>query len=134
MEIECRELAYGDCFVRFHEARTLVLKNKSPVLTGLFRVVPQEPATYAVARVSPEPEEGQVRNSHAVEIPRLIAGPTYNLFVSCVAVVRVFGLSCAVVGVALLFGFVMFGASAAASLPRCTSTDRSSCKRRSDRV
>lgn len=47
--------------MRFHEERTLVLVNQSQVLTGLFRVVPQDPSTYPVARVSPEPEEGQVR-------------------------------------------------------------------------
>lgn len=62
VELECRDLVYGECFVRFHEPRTLILVNKSPVLTGLFRVVPQDPATYAIARVAPEPKEGQVRS------------------------------------------------------------------------
>lgn len=60
VELESKDLAYGECFVRFHEPRTLVLVNTSTELTGLFRVVPQSASTYSVARVSPEPEEGQV--------------------------------------------------------------------------
>lgn len=61
MEVESKDLPYGECFVRFHEPRTLVLVNKNEALTGLFRVVPQDPSTYPIARVSPEPEEGQVQ-------------------------------------------------------------------------
>lgn len=60
VELESKDLAYGECFVRFHEPRTLVLVNTSEELIGLFRVVPQAASTYSVARVSPEPEEGQV--------------------------------------------------------------------------
>ncbi len=60
IELESKDLVYGECFVRFHEPRTLVLVNTSKELTGLFRVVPQAASTYSVARVSPEPEEGQV--------------------------------------------------------------------------
>lgn len=60
VELESKDLAYGECFVRFHEPRTLVLVNTNKELTGLFRVVPQAASTYSVARVSPEPEEGQV--------------------------------------------------------------------------
>lgn len=61
VELESKDLAYGECFVRFHEPRTLVLVNTNKDLTGLFRIVPQAASTYSVARVSPEPEEGQVR-------------------------------------------------------------------------
>lgn len=60
VELESKDLAYGECFVRFHEPRTLVLVNTNKDLTGLFRIVPQAASTYSVARVSPEPEEGQV--------------------------------------------------------------------------
>lgn len=60
VELESKDLVYGECFVRFHEPRTLVLVNTNEELTGLFRVVPQAASTYSVARVSPEPEEGQV--------------------------------------------------------------------------
>ena len=62
VELESKDLPYGECFVRFHEPRTLVLLNTSEALTGLFRVVPQNPATFHVARVSPEPEQGQVKS------------------------------------------------------------------------
>lgn len=61
VELESKDLVYGECFVRFHEPRTLVLVNTNKELTGLFRVVPQDPSTYPLARISPEPEEGQVR-------------------------------------------------------------------------
>ena len=60
VELESKDIPYGECFVRFHEPRTLVLVNTSKALTGLFRVVPQDPSTFHVARVSPEPEQGQV--------------------------------------------------------------------------
>lgn len=63
VELESKDLAFGECFVRFHEPRTLVLVNTNKELTGLFRVVPQAASTYAIARVSPEPEEGQVPRS-----------------------------------------------------------------------
>ncbi|CAM9160707.1 unnamed protein product [Discosporangium mesarthrocarpum] len=61
VELESSDLKYGECFVRFHESRAVVLINTSTEITGLFRVVPQDPSTYSLARVSPEPEEGQAR-------------------------------------------------------------------------
>lgn len=60
VELESKDLAYGECFVRFHEPRTLVLVNTNKELIGLFRVTPQAASTFSVARVSPEPQEGQV--------------------------------------------------------------------------
>ncbi|CAM9686374.1 unnamed protein product, partial [Laminaria digitata] len=68
VELESKDLPYGECFVRFHEPRTLVLLNTSKALTGLFRVVPQDPSTYHVARVSPEPEQGQVPPGGRTEV------------------------------------------------------------------
>lgn len=76
--------------MRFHEARTLILVNTSQVLRGLFRVVPQDPSTYAVARISPEPEGGQVTNviTHETRRPNAFVLPLEHFSVCNFACVQ----------------------------------------------
>ncbi|CAM9551896.1 unnamed protein product [Chrysoparadoxa australica] len=68
IELQEKEIPFGTCFVRFHEMRTLVLNNTSPDLIGLYRFLPQDPSTHALARVVAEPAEGQVPPGGSTEV------------------------------------------------------------------